>query len=207
MTVLAATRWKTNADMIAACAELGYLHDDDLILDPTYGKGNWWTKWEPTEFNLFTPQHHSTISYDFRYMPQYEDNQFDIVAFDPPYVSVGGRKTTGIKDMHKAYGMDETPKSPELLNSQVIYPGMKECYRVLKPGGLLLVKCQDYISSGKYFAGTHYIAAYALAGLQMEQIDRLEMITSPRPQPPGRRQVHARRNLSTLFVFKKPKGK
>ena len=71
--------------------------------------------------------------------------------------------------------------------------------------GLILVKVQDYISSGKFFPGTHYTLTQAL-NLGCEIVDRFERTQPhPRPQPPGRRQVHARRNLSTLFVLRVPK--
>ena len=77
-------------------------------------------------------------------------------------------------------------------------------HRVVKPTGIVLVKCQDYISSGKFWAGTHHTLTCAL-DVGFELIDRLEHYGAPRPQPPGRRQVHARRNLATLFVLRRPR--
>jgi hypothetical protein len=35
--ILAATSWRSNAELIADCAALGYLRANWLTLDPTYG--------------------------------------------------------------------------------------------------------------------------------------------------------------------------
>ena len=45
--VYACTAWPTNAAMIADVHRLGYLKDEDHILDPTYGRGRWWRVWRP----------------------------------------------------------------------------------------------------------------------------------------------------------------
>lgn len=201
MTVLAATAWNTNADMILSCVELGYLRKEWLTLDPTYGKGNWWTKWRPD--NLVTSDINDVEPVDFRCLPPVYADHFDAVAFDPPYVCIGGRKTTGIPKMHEAYGLTEAPRTPADLQD-LIDEGLVEMHRVVRPGGIVLVKCQDYVSSGKLWPGTHYTLQFAeSAGFTL--VDRLEHISGVRPQPPGRRQVHARRNLSTLFVLQKAK--
>lgn len=138
---------------------------------------------------------------DFRRLPD-QSNTFDAIAFDPPYVSVGGRKTTTLPDMHDRFGLTDAPKSPEGVQ-RLINAGLTELKRVLKPRGVLLVKCQDYISSGKFWAGTYFTQRHALDVLDLEMLDRLEHVSGIRPQPPGRRQVHARRNLSTLLVLRK----
>jgi hypothetical protein len=127
---------------------------------------------------------------------------FDVVAYDPPYVSIGGRNTTNLGDYHKRYGIDTAPMTPGGVQ-YLINDGLKECARVTKYNGILLVKCQDYISSGKLWPGT-YLTARAADCYRLTLVDRFEHIAkSPRPQPSGRKQVHARRNLSTLFVFRK----
>jgi tRNA G10 N-methylase Trm11 len=199
MIVLAANRWVGNAELIEDCARLGYLHKEWLTLDPTYGRGVWWKNWRPD--NLVTHDLHTLDDVDFRDLPE-PDSHFDAVAYDPPYVCVGGRTTTGIPDMHDRFGLTAAPRTPADLQ-ELINAGLDEMYRVLKPKGFLLTKCQDYISSGKLWIGTHHTLTHAL-GLGFTLFDRLEHIGNPRPQPPRPRQVHARRNLSTLFVFRKP---
>ena len=197
--VMAATRWSTNADLIVDCFTLGYLKPDDYTLDPTYGRDRWWTRRMPAALEAHDIRNDGV---DFTELP-YLDETFDAVAFDPPYVAVGGRATTGISDFHDRYGMTDAPKSSAELQ-KLIDRGLGEMFRVVKAGGIVLVKCQDYISSGRLQLGTHWTLTTAL-DLGFEVVDRLEHIGSPRPQPPGRRQVHARRNLSTLFVLRRPK--
>lgn len=201
---LAAACFESNAHLIHVCAELGYLQADWLTLDPTYGRGNWWNDWCP---NDLVKHDLANDGVDFRDLP-YEDDVFDAAVFDPPYVCVGGRKTSSpeIESMYDSYGLIAAPKRPVDLQF-LINDGLLEVARVVKPRGFILAKCQDYISSGKFFPGTHYTICCALdAGLEYH--DRLEYIVEkPRPQPKRKRQLHARRNLSTLLVFRAPKKK
>lgn len=196
--VMAATAWPSNADMILDMVRLGYLKDTDLVFDPTYGSGRWWKKWCPPR--LVARSNAVDPNFDFR-SAGYPDNTFDAVAYDPPYVCIGGRKTSGIKSMYDGYGLTDAPTSPIGLQA-LINDGLLEMTRVVKPRGIILLKNQDYVSSGKLWLGTHHTLCAAL-DYGLECVDRFEHIGNPRPQPPGRRQVHARRNLSTLFVFQK----
>jgi tRNA G10 N-methylase Trm11 len=213
VTVLAADRWHTNAELIAACAELGYLRAEWHVLDPTYGRGVWWKRWRPDKLTACTdrtldaaraddPAEHFVYGVDFRRLP-FGDDTFDAVAYDPPYVSIGGRKTSGIADMHDRFGLTDAPTSPAGVQ-QLIDDGLTDVHRVVRPGGIVLTKCQDYVSSGRLWPGTHYTLTHAFE-LGFELVDRFEHVGNPRPQPGGRRQVHARRNLSTLFVLHKAK--
>jgi tRNA G10 N-methylase Trm11 len=197
MTVYAADNWPTNAALIADAASL-YWDKGVCTLDPTYGRGLWWKQWRPVEL-VITDIRTGT---DFRHLP-FEDGSFSQIAYDPPYVSVGGRKTTTIPDLHHRYGLTDAPTSPRALQT-LINEGLTELRRVCAPRWIVFAKCQDYISSGKLWPGTHHTLTHAMA-LGFNLLDRFEHHGSPRPQPPGRRQVHARRNLSTLFVLEAPK--
>ena len=128
------------------------------------------------------------------------DDSFDVVAFDPPYVAKGGRTTSTISAMDVAYGMDDAPRTPDLVQQQ-IFDGLDEIHRVLKPHGIALVKCMNYISSGKLWLGAHFTLEYALnIGFMCEEI--LYHTNAGRPQP-HEGQVHARNNLSMLYVLRK----
>lgn len=207
--VMAATRWPTNADLIADVARLGYLCPSDVVLDPTYGRGIWWKKWRPTELIAHDLR---LDGVDFRRLPE-ASGSVDAAAYDPPYVCVGGRATSTLaakgSDMHARYGMDTAPRTPAALQD-MNDAGLAELVRVVKPKGIVLVKCQDYVWSRRLYLGTFHTLSAALA-LGMELVDRLEHITNPRPQPERTRadgrpsvQQHARRNLSTLFVLRAP---
>lgn len=196
--ILSATSWVTNAHMIADCAALGYLAQDWRTLDPTYGRGLWWTVFCPDDLTTHDIRQDGV---DFRQLP-HSDDAFQAVAFDPPYVAMGGRTTSGVPEQMDRYGMEDAPRTPAGVQ-QLVNDGLAECARVLEPGGFLLAKCQDYVSSGHLWPGSYYTTTAGLVlGLRLH--DRLDHISGTRPQPPGRRQVHARRNATTLLVFRKP---
>lgn len=195
--VLAAQTWRSNAELIADVARLGYLLKTDHVLDPTYNGGVWWKNWCPDHLTFMTRELDPT--WDFRDMSRYGDDAFDVVAFDPPYVSKGGRSTSGVQDMDARYGLFDAPSSPAGVQLQ-INAGLRECNRVARRH--VFVKCQNYVSSGQLFGGEYETYNFAVHGIGMKCTDRFVHVTkSSRPQPSGRRQVHARNNVSTLFVF------
>lgn len=200
--ILAAHNWPTNGDLIADVAKL-YIAPDALVLDVTYGKGKWWTKYRPRHFLA----HDLALDgVDFRELP-HEPLTFDVVAFDPPYVAKGGRDTSGIADFDDRYGLKDCPRTPAELQ-EYINLGMTEAWRVSRHGGIILQKCKDYISSGELWHGV-WLAKQHGFGLGLRLEDEFIHVTSPGPQPTRnrdgseRRQVHARRNCSHLLVWRR----
>src|SRR5579885_2999910 len=123
---MAATPWTSNAALIADCAALGYLRSDWLTLDPTYGKGNWWTKWQPDRLvtSDLSPSLSTTdLQADFTYLP-FQAATCDAVTYDPPYVCVGGRRTSGIESMYDAYGLirARAPRQTSRPSSTRVWP-------------------------------------------------------------------------------------
>lgn len=206
--VLAAATWQTNAHLIEDMARLGYLRDTDHVLDPTYGRGVWWQRWRPERLTAhdLDPTKAPNGPMDFTAL-NYPDGTFDAVTFDPPYMAPGGRKTTSTGDFNDRFGLHTTPARPD-SNQVLINDGIAEANRVVRRGGIVLVKCMDYINGGQLWMGTHHTLTHALE-LGMAVVDRLEHVGRPGPQPTvnldgsPRRQLHARRNLSTLFVLRR----
>lgn len=225
MTVLAVNNWKDNSELMLELVELGYLRKRWATLDPTYGEGTWWKLWRPR--GLVT--HDIELDgIDFRKLPE-DDAMFDVVAYDPPYVSTGGRRTSTMDEFNGRYGLKDAPRTPALLQ-EMINDGLVEMHRVLKPGGILLVKCCDYVSSGRVWWGTDFTNEQAIT-LGFRKLDRFDMWSkSGGAQPKDRtkkcpsckdwktptgcnmckatgrvksEQQHARRNVSTLFVYKR----
>jgi hypothetical protein len=195
--ILAAQRWPNNAALIADAAQLGYLKRHWRILDPTYGRGCWWKAWCPVDLVTHDIRQDEV---DFRDLP-HDNNEFHAIAFDPPYMAPGGRTTTTIGDFNDRFGLHTTGRKPADQQA-IINDGLIELQRVLCNGGYLLVKCMDYINGGAYWSGTHHTLTKCIE-LGLVQVDRLEHIRKLGPQSQTT-QEHARRNLSTLLVFKKP---
>ena len=129
---------------------------------------------------------------------------YDVVTFDPPYIAPGGRKTSTIPGFNSAYGLGYTPKTPRQLQNDLINPGLTECARVVRKGGVILVKCMAYISSGDLQNGPKWTIDHA-ESIGLRQVDEFVHLGTEGPQPAHKRQVHARRTYSTLLVFRKPK--
>lgn len=193
---MAIHKWSSNADLIADCARLGYLRAEWRTLDPTYGHGTFWKVWRPRELigsDIDPVKSPCGESVDFTALPII-DRYCDAVVFDPPYKLNG----TATESIDRRYGVHE-PTSRE-GRMTLCRDGLTECARVLGDG-FLLMKCQDQVNGGKVRWQTVDFTNHA-ATLGLGLVDRLEFL-SYRPQPDGRSQVHARRNSSTLLVFKR----
>lgn len=197
-TVMAISEAKNNAQLIAECAQLGYLKKNWLTLDPTYGRGRFWTEWRPNDLVISDLDPKVTApSDDFTALPQ-ADGTYDAVVFDPPYKLSGTPTSKGPASGDASYGIVKYQTIDE--RHQLIYDGLDECLRVLKKGGMLLVKCQDQVSSGRVHWQTMLFTQHLADDTKL--VDMLHL-PGYRRQPMGRRQLHARRNYSTLLVLRK----
>jgi hypothetical protein len=197
-TVQSVVASRENGPLIAAVAQL-WINSDDVVLDVTYGRGNFWTKIRPARLVAHDLE---LDGVDFRHLPE-PDASVDVVVFDPPYIAQGGRETSTIPDFLGRYGLADVPKTVPELN-ELVAAGMKEALRVLKPKGRLLVKCMDYITAGKLVLGRHHVVTTALA-LGMEQVDEFVHYSGTGAQPPRDRQIHSRHAHSFLCVFRAPR--
>lgn len=193
--VLAIGYAKTNTELIVACRDLGYIKGS--VYDPTFGLGRFWKLWRPDDFTAsdLTPKRPVDFVADFTNLP-IGDETFDTVVYDPPFKLNG---TGGSHASDESYGVADKVSWQDRMT--LCFKGLTECIRVTKVGGFLLMKCQDQVCSGKVRWQTFEFTNETLSQ-GCELVDRLELI-SYRPQPKGRKQVHARRNHSTLLVFKK----
>lgn len=188
--ILSTDTWPSNAHLIAAVAALGYIPSP--VLDATYGLGNFWTEWKPDVLrtnDLYTP---AEYDYDFTVLP-FVRREFATVVFDPPYKLNG---TPSKPD--EPYGAHRVEKWQDRM--RLIADGTAECARVADQ--FLLVKCMDQVSSGAVRWQTD-VVTYAAGRAGMGKVDQFNLLSTPRPQPKGRRQVHAARNYSTLLVFQR----
>lgn len=218
--VLEAQEWEDNSDLIEAVFDIHVWPkkwagppDGPAVMDVTYGRGLWW-KWltysqdglgdrsksgHGLEFTSHDMKHDGV---DFTDLPE-SDQSMDVIAFDPDYVAPGGRDTSTITEFNERYGLNDPYESPASLQAH-INQGLSECARVLRPQGILMVKCATYISSGKPWLGEYHTIGHGLdIGLKVEDIFVHISGTGPQPKREGR-QKHARSNSSRLIVFRKP---
>lgn len=191
--VLAIGAWRTNAELIRDVARLGYL--DGHVIDLTYGLGNFWTEWTPQSLmgNDISKARDSDCDDDFR-RTRWADDTFDAVVFDPPY-RLNGTPDQGYDD---SYGIAQPTRWQDRM--AMILDGVQEACRISRRH--VLVKCQAQVVSGKV-VWQDYAVVDAASYFGFQLVDRFDLVTPQRPQPTGRRQVHARRNHSTLLVFGK----
>lgn len=209
--ISAAQEWSSNGHMIADVVRIGHIRPDDLVLDPTYGKGTWWSVYKHDARKFVALDRKMDANFDFRYAHKYHGGAmagaFDVITFDPPYVSTGGRKTSGIPEFNERYGIggdsEDDPKTPKALQT-LICDGMTSLQKCLKPYGYMFVKCKPYISSGQYFNAPQWTDLHAHL-LGMDLIDKLIYVGDVGIQPKGRRQVHARNNYSVLSIYRSRK--
>lgn len=140
----------TNADLMAAIAPY-YL--TGLVVDTTYGDGNWWTKYRPP--GLIAHDLHKLDGVSFGDLP-HQNGSVNTVCFDPPYIPAGGVRqkgggpNRGERAFRDGFGLEPRSRSDII---DLLYLGLPECRRVLAPGGFVLAKCTDYVSGGAFHLG------------------------------------------------------
>ena len=176
------------------------------VADVTYGKGTFWSNVDLSQYD-FHPSDLITLGespYNFTMLP-YEDGSFDVVVLDPPYMHSAA---TVMESINKGYRNNETTKG--LSHDDIIrlyQRGVFQAHRVLRPGGVLLVKCQDEISSG-HQQWSHIEIMQGAKSLGFECMDLFVFVQAGYPCIREPMQIHARKRHSYMLVFgKKPLNK
>ena len=186
-----------NEDLIPQVLEI-YAKDGFKIADVTYGNGNFWKRVDLDKYKFF-PSDLKTNGIDFRELP-YEDNSLDIVVLDPPYMH--SSSTPIIETLDTTYRNNKRDGWGTKYVYDLYCKGILEAYRTLKEKGLLLLKCQDQIESGKN--QFDHIVFYNMA-IEIGFFGEDLFILSRNGTPMMRHnyQLHARKNHSYLWVFRK----
>lgn len=195
--LMAWTNWATNAEMMRdiALSDLGYLHKDWTICDPTYGLGITWKLWRAVTMILsdLNPRKSPTgTAIDACDLPL-QDDSVDVHFLDGPY------KLNGKADVpvDSRYGVDEWASAPARI--RLICMMMTEGNRVLRPwhpdrpSGKLMVKCQAQVNSGSYWPQPMTFTEHGQS-LGLELIDEI-LYPSYRPQPRRSTCVHCGEKL------------
>jgi hypothetical protein len=85
---------------------------------------------------------------------------------------------------------------------QLYRDGMREANRILRPHGLMLVKCQDEIESSKQKMSHIELYDIAVKELGMVVQDLFVLFQKRRPVIQHKNQKHARKNHSYMWVFR-----
>jgi len=189
----------TNANLIKAVSDF-YVSDGHEVADVTYGKGAFWKKTNMTRFSLTASDLITCpdAAYDFRSLP-YKNGRFDHVVFDPPYMHNAGKPL-----VEALYQNAATTKG--MYHDDILFlynQGMREGRRILKRDGLLWVKCKDEIESSQQRTSIVEIHDIAVRLLRMTVKDLFILVPSSTPPIQHKKQQHARKNHSYLWLFKK----
>ena len=125
--------------------------------DPTFSTGAFYngTGIALPEYRFdISPQRSDVIQADARRLPL-ADSSISCMMLDPPFLATKGKslKSTDSNIINRRFGVYPDEKSLHRCYSDML----AEAYRVLKPDGILIFKCQDKVSSGKQYMSHVYI--------------------------------------------------
>lgn len=180
----------TNADLIKTVSDM-YLKEKMVVADVTYGKGVFWKNVDTSKFTLLATDLQTGT--DFGNLP-YEDASIDVLVLDPPYMHGGETVKASINNCYK--NKNTSHESVIRLYTK----GILEAARVLRKKGLLLLKTQDEIESGKQRLSSHELCSISeMLGFSVK--DLFVLVQSSTPAMRESYQKTARKNHSYLFVF------
>jgi len=182
---------------------------DSRVADITWGKGVFW-KAVPDHWYEVLPSDIQTGT-DSRDLP-YDDGSLDAVIFDPPYMEglfrresehmAGGGTHSAFRD-HYSDGKATMAGGPKYHDAvlDLYFRTAVEVARVLRPGGVFVVKCQDEVSANKQRL-THVEIINYCEQLGFYAKDLFVVVRQNRPVVSRMKaQVHARKNHSYFLVF------
>ena len=184
-----------------------YVAPGSVVADVTYGRGVFWRRVPEGVFRVLATD--IATGTDCRELP-YQDGAIDCVVFDPPYMHTPGGTAHVNHQNYEGYYQNNRANSGKKYHEAVLdlyFTAAREAWRVLRPGGIYIVKCQDEVCANiQRFTHIEVINELTTYGFVAE-----DLFVVVRKGKPGvsrmLRQAHARKNHSYFLVFLKPEGK
>lgn len=178
------------------------------VADVTYGNGVFWRHIPAGRYRLFATDLKDGV--DCRDLP-YGDGTMDCVVLDPPYMEGFFRQDESLSanGTHTTFrGYYSNGERPPALSGkwhnavlELYVQAAAEAARVLRKGGVLIVKCQDEVSAGVQRL-THIEITLNLSRMGFYAKDMFVVVRRNKPGVSRiQRQVHARKNHSYFLVF------
>lgn len=184
-----------------------YVEPSSTVADVTYGKGVFWRKVPEGAYKLLATDLADGV--DCRNL-SYEDSSIDCVVFDPPYMHTPGGTAHVNHQNYESYYQNNQASSNKKYHEAVLdlyFTAAREAWRVLKNGGIYIVKCQDEVCANRQrLTHVEIINELNEYGFIVEDL----FVVLRRGKPGVSRllkQAHARKNHSYFVVFIKPNGK
>lgn len=184
----------TSSDQFHILNSIMKLHNGSRAfeLDVTYGKGGFYKYLPEPQLKLDVMPVGNVVA-DVRALPL-QDASVGSVVFDPPFIHAHGKDSI-IGNRFSSY------KTQRLLRAMYEL-ALNELARVLKPDGLLVVKCQDCIESSKQYI--NHVFIYNILNALGMICEDLFILLNPNPLIGWNQhnQQHARKTHSYFWVFR-----
>ena len=202
MSGYAATNDEVFPHVLSLYVELGA-----TVADVTFGKGVFWRRVPSGAYRLLKSDLSTGV--DARRLP-YDEKSLDAVVFDPPYMHTPGGSAHSNHQNYEAYYRNNEASSEKKYHEAVLdlyFTAAREAWRVLREGGIYIVKCQDEVCANQQRL-THVELINELAKYGFVSEDLFVVLRNAKPGVSRLlRQAHARKNHSYFLVFLKPKGR